>query len=110
MIAHSGSATGGADGGRPALQRISHPNVQFRRTGAAKHPWIGQTVPERNFIGIVSEEIVPNRATQGAKDAKGAMSEITESVTCVFSMPPKVRLPPLPPINCFTMIGLWLKP
>jgi hypothetical protein len=38
--------------------------------------------------------IVPNRATEGANHAKGAISEIAESASCVFSTPAKGSTPP----------------
>jgi hypothetical protein len=53
-----------------------------------------KTVHERNFIGIVFGEIVPNRATERANDAKGAISKIAESISYVFSVGVDGSIPP----------------
>ena len=59
-----------------------------------KYPWIGRAVLQGNFVGIFFGEIVPNRATERARDAKGAISEIAESISCVFSIGGNSSTPP----------------
>jgi hypothetical protein len=42
---------------------------------------------------------VPNRATERANHAKGAISEIAESISCVFSIGGNSSTPPASTIN-----------
>ncbi len=65
-----------------------------RRFITVKSPRTCQTVLERNFVGIVFGEIVPNRATYRANHAIRAISEIAKSITCVFSMLTESSTPP----------------
>ncbi len=54
-------------------------------------------------------QTVTNRDTERANHAKGAISEIAESASYVFSIPPESSTARLHQINCFTIIGLALK-
>jgi hypothetical protein len=44
-------------------------------------------------------QIVPNRATYSAEHAKGAISEIAESASSVFSIPVNSSIPPASTID-----------
>jgi hypothetical protein len=61
---------------------------------AVKYPWIGRAVLQGNFVGIFFGEIVPNRATERANHAKGAISKIAESISYVFSIGVDSSTPP----------------
>jgi len=75
---------------------------------SGKYPWdCSAPYLKKISLGIAFEKIVTNRDTYRARDAMRAISDIVESISCLFSMPHESSTPPASTIKINRFRNHW---